>query len=449
MSNNLATGRRIFFAIGSELADQVPAADWTLLDPVLPANWRATRPGVSTQTVNRAGVPARTVPGQVAWSIGFGFPVGSSSIRPYLLHLLGSATRSVLAAGVFEHTFSLAPEHPDTTLSAMVGLPPVDRNLLYGIRLRQLQITAQPGQTVQARFEGMVGHGTRVGPSEPQPANTGTHRGPWLRGPLARPDDGDVWVQVTRTVAGGGLRWKVEQTSGVPGWLGAEIDVATNPESPTVTPWQLVQGADSVDLGYSGENWDPLEIAWGPLAGLANLEVGDTFRLRAPTTWTAPTLPGATPDLVWTHPHMLVKTRPAGSTGAYYVHEREQCQLTIINNVVARSSRPGKYPSLYRPGDTTVQLTFTRPYTDAIFEELLEQHESLDVVVEFIGGAQIGSGHRRQLEVRLAACGIPQAQRQVQNEGPVSESITLQMQQPQNADPAITIRTVTSTDWNP
>jgi len=452
MSGKLGTGRRIFFAVAEEPAPgHTPEhADYLLVEPVLPAAWRAQQPEVSTGTINRSGLPSAMVAGRVSLPVAFGMPLSAPHLRQYAYHLLGSSSRVVLEAGVYQHTFVLETlEHPDPTLSLLAGLPPIDRSRVDGIRLRQLVMTAQVGNVVQVRFDGMGSHTTRMGPPEADPANTGTHTGPRVRGLLVDETAGDVYVQVTRTVAGGGLRWKVEQTTGVPAFGGSDVDLVANLDTPAQTPWMAMQGADGIDLGSSGKLWDPLEISWGAVADLGTLAVGDIYRFRRPTTWTAPNLAASLPANVFTHPQIRIKTRLAGSSDPFYVHEREQVTITLVNSVVDRGSGEGRYPTLYRPGDTTCQLVFARPYTDAIFEQMTTQHRRLEIVVEMQGGAQLSPSYRETVEIKLASCGIPQAQRNIQNAGPVAEQITLALEQPVNSDPPITIRTVCATDWTP
>ncbi len=446
----VATANAVVFGLGLEPQYGMPGSTLIGYDPVLPVGaflTGATSPAIG---VNRSGYPRKGVPGPKGGPLDFGHRLTVAHLLELLEHIVGHADRTILEPGVFRYVFEPPgpSAHVNSSLWGLVGREPVDRGWFYGARAGKLEMQIGDNTAIPARLTGFVGHGTRLGPVEPQAGNTGTYtRGPHLRGVLADPDAGDVWIEVTRDVAGGGVQFKAEQTSGAPTFAGPAVDVVLDNNGRG--SWQNLQGADGRDLGLWAENKDPLELVFpGDATERADLAVGDQFCFRV--AWDPPALSTITALHSFTSAHWTLGVRKAGSADAYRQIPVNSGTIGYEHAVEEDRGCSSRYAyEVIRTGDPTPTMAFARSFADRFCMDLLERHEAIDIEAAF-HGAQIGTGaYRESLTIRLPSAGISKDEAPVSGDGRLQESVELGGETDDNGNPPATITAICTRDWTP
>jgi len=446
----VATANAVVFGLGLEPEYGVPGSTLIGYEPVLPVDATLTGSTSPPIDVNRSGYPRKGVPGPKAGTLDFGHRLTVAHLLELLEHVVGHADRTVLEAGVYRYVFEPPgpAAHVNTSLWGLIGREPVDRSWFYGARAGKVEMQIGDNTAIPARLTGIVAHGTRLGPVEPQPGNTGTYTsGPHLRGVLADPDAGDVWLEVTRDVAGGGVQFKAEQTSGVPAFGGSAVDVVLDADGRGT--WQNLQGADGRDLGLWAENKDPLEVIFpGDATDLADLAVGDQFRFRV--AWDPPALSTITALQSFTSALWTLGVRKAGSTDAYRAISVNSGTIGYEHAVEADRGNSSRYAyEVIRTGNPTPTMTFARSFADRFFMDLLERHEAIDLESAFLG-AQIGTGvYRESLVFRMPSASIGKDEAPVSGDGRIQESLELRGETDDDGNPPVTITAITTRDWTP
>lgn len=444
-----ATGRRTVWALGPEARPGEPWGQLQSYDPALPAAAAFTAARDASGTVNRSGYAQRAVPGAIEGAVEFGLPLAPPLLLPFLHHLAGSVLKTVLEPGVFDYVFEPQPAaaFTETTFEGLSGHPPVTLERVYDVRFSGLALEIGEGP-ILPRLTGQAGHRSPFGLAEPDPGNLGTHPGPAVRG-IPRDDALDLWVEIRRDLAGGGVQFTTEQTNDPPTFPGPSVDLWLGPDGEPA--WQNLQNESGVDVGFWGQNanYDPVEILWpGGAARLGELAVGDRWRIPAPGRWAAPAMPEAAAGGVrlLTPAMARLGVRLAGSSGPYRVIDRDSVTLTFTDTL--SSTRRGRYPALYRAGTTAFTASAQRPLTDRTFLRAAEAHGVLDVRHELLG-QQLGSGAHRE----AFAVTTPRAEVEVSvaagDEGLVPESLTLPATAGENGEAPWTVRVVTDVDWTP
>ncbi|HSN87516.1 MAG TPA: hypothetical protein VL025_12195, partial [Thermoanaerobaculia bacterium] len=281
-----SSGSAVLWAVGPERSFGTPGGSLTAYKAVLPLDSDLLEAESEGAAVNQSGFLERGVPGPKGGKSIWSISLTTGTLLEFLEHLLGRATKTPLAAGVFQYVFEPTRNGVDTSFYALLSRSPVLRTWLYGLKLSQLSLSIGDNTEIPVKLEGMIGHGTRMGPPVPAVTNTGTYtRGPYLRGTLRHPTNGPVHVQVARVEEG--LQFKTEQTPDAPTFPGPAVDVVLHPAGEAL--WQNLQGADGLDLGFWAENRDPLEIVWpGTPDDHATLALSDVFTFHPPGQWTDP-----------------------------------------------------------------------------------------------------------------------------------------------------------------
>ncbi|MEM1203269.1 MAG: hypothetical protein AAGN66_08575 [Acidobacteriota bacterium] len=445
-----ATGRRVVLGLGYEARYGVPGTETQGYDPNLPVNGALQGNEVPRGTVNRSGFAVRGVPGPKGGGFEWGFPLAAELVLPYLYHLVGQVVIDQPEPGVYRYVFAATASPAETSFHGLMGLPPVTVMQMQGVRFGELSFQLGDNVPIPVRLKGSVGHGGRVGRADAQPGNTGAYSlGPQIRGVLADPEAGDVWIEVSRDVAGGGLRFRCEQTPGAPTFAGPETDVLLDLDG--LADWQNLQGADGTDLGLWEENKDPLELCWvGDSAALADLDVGDRFRFAAPGTWGAPALPILGGVRLYTSAHCEVRVRAASSPDPWRTVARKDATFTLSAPLEPQRDRPTKYvATMPRTGEWTDTLQVTRAYTDEFFYSSMENRRRLEVATDFLG-RQLGTGaFRESILWRRASCVVEAAGAAVSGETILDETVQLRAETDDAANPPTEITVITDLDWSP
>lgn len=452
MSGQPATGAQLTFATGIERVGEfgVPAGSLTALDPILPVAAFAAVTESKSPEINRSGYARAGVPGPRGGPLSLGFPLAPALLLEWLHHMLGSVSKTEPEAGVFQYEFEPVglASHANTSLWGLVALDPVDRRYWFGGRAGSMVMEIGDNTAIPCRLEGLVCHGTSLGQPEAQPGNVGSYAdGPWVRGVLASPAAGDVWVQITRDVAGGGVQFKVEQTPGAPTYPGSAVDVVYNTAGSA--QWQNLQGATGLDLGlWDDRNKDPLELVFpGTSVTHADLAVGDEWRMRV--SWPTPALATIVAGQRLTSAHWELQVKAVGDP-AYQRQRVNSGSVAIEWAVEADRGNEGRYPyDLLRPGELAPKVTFQRSYLDRWFSDLEERHQRLDLKTGFYG-PQIGSGtFRESLEAWYPSAGLIKRESAISGPSTIKEQGELLGETDDAGNPPITVTVTTARDWTP
>jgi hypothetical protein len=377
-----ASGSAVLWAVGRERSFGIPGTGLTAYKAVLPIDSDLLDSASEGAAVNQSGFLECGIPGPKGGKSSWSTSLTTGSILDFLEHLLGAATKTPLAAGIFKYLFQPSRNGADTSFYALLSKSPVLRSWLYAIKFSKLSLAIGDNTEIPVKLEGLIGHGTRMGPPAPAAANAGAYQlGPHLRGTLRNPA-GPVHVLVSQVA--GGLQFKTEQTPEVPTFPGAPVDVVL--DAAGEANWQNLQGADGLDLGFWEENRDPLEIVWpGTAADHAALAVGDVFTFHPPGEWSDPDIPPLTGHQRFTSAHWTVALRTVGA-GAWTPMRCRKGELALSWPISEERGNGSRYPyALLRDGLFAPSLKIERALVDSFFADRAEGAARLEAQVAFTG----------------------------------------------------------------
>lgn len=442
---NPASGSALLLGLGREarfgVRDDAYTPEYHRL--ILPASAGLQHPESPSGEVNASGYEEKGLPGPVAGPIDFATRFSAAAMLLQLENLMRSASKSEIETDVFKYTYEQDVTIPGTSLAALVGLPPVDQYHLFGIMLQQLALNVGNNGAIQARWTGQASHGSRL-PVAEQTATVGTYPyKPILRGPLNDPSAGPVYFQVS--AAG---KFKVEQTTGVPTFPGAELDIYRDPSS-GLGDWMAIPGDDGSDLSELGiwdENRDPLEALWpGDAVAHALLDVGDTFKFDP--TWDLPT-PTYVGGQRFTSAHQLLERRALGAS-TWVPFRGLTSQIAIASPFSPDQGNWSKYPfGLDRDGKLRPTIQLVKKHTDRNFVDDAERHRRFELRISFLGQLLEGGPYRESIVLTYGNVGITQLQRPAQNDRFISETLNLVAETNDDGDPAVTVEVTTPRDFD-
>jgi hypothetical protein len=450
-----ATGSAVLWALGTERSFGVPgpaglppgfATALTAYRAILPITADLEAAENESKAVNPSGFLEPTLPGPVDGKCAWSLPLTAGHLLPFLEHLFGGVTKTTPEPGVHRYLFEPTRTGADTSFYGLFSRAPAVRSWLYGIKLAKLTFTIGDNDEIPVKMEGTVSHGTRLGAAEPDPANTGNYRlGPHLRGPLAHPEAGDVYLQVTSNAP---LQFTTEQTTGTPTFPGPVVDVALDAGGEAL--WQNLQDAAGLDLGFWNENRDPLEVIWpGQPTDHAALAAGDVFRFRAPGTWQDPDLAPLAGHQKFTSAHWLLRVRKPSASTWTEIRCRKGT-ATLDWPLSYDRGNASRYPfAVLRDGLFKPELKIERSLLDALFIDLQEARQPLDLELTF-AGRQLGTGAFREgLTFRYGNARIEAAKREPKNARAIAEEVTLVGRTGDTGALPLTVEVITPRDGAP
>jgi hypothetical protein len=441
-----ATGAAVLWAIGRERSFGIPGGNLTTHKAILPIDSDLLESESESAAVNQSGFLERGIPGPKGGKSTWSMSLTTGSILEFLEHLLGQVTKTPLAPSLFHYLFQPTRQGADTSFYALLTRSPVLRTWLYGLKLSKLSLAIGDNTEIPVKLEGLIAHGTRVGPPVPSATNAGTYQlGPYLRGTLRDPTAGPVHVLVTQAAAG--LHFKTEQTPGSPTFPGPPVPVVLDAAGEAI--WQNLQGADGLDLGLWNENRDPLEIIWpGPPTDHATLAPGDVFTFAAPGHWPDPVIPTLTGHQRFTSAHWTLALRTVGATTWTPTNCRKG-DLTLAWPITAERGNGSRYPyALLRDGLFTPSLKLERALLDPFFADRAETNTRLEAQLAFTG-RQLTPTHRESITFTFASARIDAAKRQAKDARTIPEEITLVGETTETLAPPLTAEIITTRDWSP
>jgi hypothetical protein len=441
-----ASGSAVLWAVGRERSFGVPGSDLTAYKAILPLDSDLLDAESESAAVNQSGFLERGVPGPKGGKSTWSTSLTTGALLDFLEHLLGHVTKSELAAGIFRYLFEPTRSGADTSFYALLSRSPVLRTWLYGLKLSKLSLAIGDNTEIPVKLEGLISHGTRVGPPIPAAANTGAYPlGPHLRGTLRNPAAGPVHVQVTQVA--GGLQFKTEQTPDVPTFPGPAAAVALDSQGEAL--WQNLQGADGLDLGFWEENRDPLEIVWpGSAADHATLAIGDVFTFQPPGQWTDPDISTLTGHQRFTSAHWTIALRTIGAA----IWSPMRCrkgELALSWPISEERGNGSRYPyALLRDGLFAPSLKIERALVDPFFADRAEGAARLEAQLAFTG-RQFAAAFRESITFTFASARIDAAKRTAKDARTIPEEITLIGETTDTLTPPLTVEVITTRDWSP
>ena len=441
-----ASGSAVLWAVGRERSFGIPGGGLTAYKAILPIDSDLLDAESESAAVNQSGFLERCVPGPKGGKSTWSTSLTTGSILEFLEHLLGQATKTPLAAGIFKYVFQPSRAGADTSFYALLSKNPVLRSWLYAIKFSKLSLAIGDNTEIPVKLEGLIGHGTRMGAPVPAAANAGAYQlGPHLRGTLRNPAAGPVHVQVARVA--GGFQFKTEQTNDDPTFPGAVVDVALDAAGEAI--WQNLQGADGLDLGFWEENRDPLEIVWpGSAADHAALAVGDVFTFLPPGKWSDPVIPPLTGHQRFTSAHWTVALRTVG-VATWNPMSCRKGTLELSWPISEERGNGSRYPyALLRDGLFSPSLKIERALVDPFFADRTESAARLEVQLAFTG-RQLTAAFRESIQFTFASARIDAAKRNAKDARTIPEEITLVGETTDTLTPPLTVEVITTRDWSP
>ena len=442
-----ATGSAVLWAVGRERSFGVPGGSLTTYKAVLPLDSDLLDAESEGAAVNQSGYLERGVPGPKGGKSTWSLSLTTGTILDFLEHLLGHVTKSVLTPGIYQYLFHPSRNGVDTSFFALLSKSPVLRTWLYGLKFGKLSLAIGDNTEIPVKLEGLIAHGTRMGPPIAAPANTGAYTlGPYLRGALRTPAAGPVHVQVTQVA--GGLQFQVEQTTGAPTFPGPPMGVVLDPNGEAL--WQNLQGADGLDLGFWDENRDPLEIIWpGAAADHATLAVGDLYTFHPSGHWTDPELPILSGFQRFTSAHWTVALRTAGVATPWTTMRCRKGTLDLTWPLSEERGNGSRYPyALLRDGLFAPSLKIERALVDPFFADQAEAAARLEAQLAFTG-RQLDATHRESITFTFASARIDAAKRVAKDARAIAEEITLIGETDDAITLPLTVEVITTRDWSP
>lgn len=460
MANPAATGSRTLFGLGlgrpetSVAGYGIPAPSLIGYNVILPLEGVLGNAENPSGEVNPSGFRRAGVPGPRGGPFAnLGIPMNTSNLLELFWHLLGSVTKDEPQTDVFTYTFVPDLDGPGATshFTALAGSPPVSLWWLYGIMFGQLNMEIGDNTPIIPRLTGEIQHGTYLGAAVPSVSNTGTYTlGPWLRGLIADPDGGSVWVRITSVSP---LEFKVIQSVAEPdgpAWTAAATTFTALLDADGESVWQNVQSSeDDLDLGVWGENKDPLEIVIpGAAADHADLAVDDTFEFPLAGDWVAPALTAMSGQR-FTSAHWVTRFRAIGA-GTWDTRAVRTGSIGLGLPVTAERGNTSRYPhQILRSGEVTATATFARAFIDTFFRDAMDRHDRLEMQLAF-EGRQLGDGSLREgAELTYPAAALTERASNPGDAGIVPETGTLTAETNDAGDPPVTVVVTTERDWTP
>ncbi len=400
--------------------------------------------------INPSGFKRRGVPGPKGGAFEFRHPLTAAHLLEFFEHILGSTAKAEPEPGVFQYTFDPSRDGVDSHFWALAAQPPVEYWLLHGIKFHTLELEIGDNTEVPVTLSGDAAHGTRLGLAEPNGANAGAYiLGPWLRGLLAEPADGDIWLRVEALSP---LSFKTLQAPALP-------DPGTWAAAPS--PWPVLLGVDGAarwqnlqssatrfDLGVWAENKDPLEVIWpGSAVDHSALAVGDVFRF--PVSWSAPALAEIGGAHKLTSAHWLTRFRRPGEPD-YRELPVTSGKVTLGWPTVVRRGNSSRYPhDIERPGQLLPAVELVRSFVDLAFADAFDRHQRLDLQLAW-EGRQMGSGALREgLEITLPSAGLVSDARPTSSPDLVEETVQLEGETDDAGSLPCRVVVTTTRDWTP
>jgi len=441
-----ASGSAVLWAVGRERSFGIPGGPLTAYRAVLPIDSDLLDSTTEGAAVNQSGFLERGIPGPKGGKSTWSTSLTTGALLDFLEHLLGQVAKTELAAGIYRYLFEPTRSGVDTSFYALLSRSPVLRTWLYGLKLSKLSLAIGDNTEIPVKLEGLISHGTRMGPPNPAAANTGTYaQGPHLRGGLRNRAAGPVHVQVTRVV--GGLQFKTEQTPDTPTFPGTAVDVALDAAGQAI--WQNLQGADGLDLGFWEENRDPLEIVWpGSAAAHAALAVGDVFTFQPPGQWTDPDIPALSGFQRFTSAHWTIALRTIG-VAAWTPMSCRKGELVLSWPLSEERGNGSRYPYAFlRDGLFAPSLKIERALVDPFFADRAEGAARLEAQLAFTG-RQLATAFRESITFTFASARIDAAKRTAKDARTIPEEITLVGETNETLAPPLTVEVITTRDWSP
>ncbi len=441
-----ATGAAVLWAVGRERSFCIPGTGLSTYKAILPIDSDLLDAETESAAVNQSGFLERGIPGPKGGKSTWSTSLTTGTILDFLEHLLGHVTKSEPAPGIFRYLFEPTRNGVDTSFYALLSRSPVLRTWLYGIKLSKLSLSIGDNTEIPVKLEGLIAHGTRMGPPVAAATNIGTYQlGPHLRGTLRNPAAGSVHVRVEQTA--GGLQYKTEQTPDAPTFPGAAVDVALDAAGEAL--WQNLQGADDLDLGFWEENRDPLEIIWpGTAADHTALAIGDVFTFHPPGQWTDPIIPSLSGNQRFTSAHWTVALRTVGAP-AWTPMSCRKGTLELSWPVSEERGNGSRYPyALLRDGLFTPSLKIERALVNPFFADRAESAARLEAQLAFTG-RQLTAAFRESILFTFASARIDAAKRTVKDARTIHEEVTLIGETTDTLSPPLTVEVITSRDWAP
>lgn len=463
MTRRAATGSNTLVAIGEERHGQwgVPEGNLLQYGVSLPVAGRLAGSMLPSGQVNPSGYRRKRIPGSKGGPFEWGHPLTAGHMLPFLLHILGAATRETIEPAdpplPAVYRYVVTPPglalHANTSFWGLASSPPHVRWLLYGIMLGTLTLEMADEGVVVVRLAGESGHGTKWGLAEPKVGNTGTYTlGPWLRGVAVDPTL-PVWIRIqTEWVGATPPTFKMLQSANEPiagAWTAATHIFTVLMDEEDRATWQNLQSSSTgLDAGLWTENKDPLEfILPGLEADHTPLAVGDIFKFDPPAVWENPALVELTGHTRMTTAHWVTRFRAEGATD-WITRGGFTGTLTLEQALKVARGNPSRYPTdMYREGELVATLELARDLLDTIFEAPFERHGRLEAQHVY-EGPQLASGqYRESLQLDFPALNIDEYAADPSDEAAVEETVTLGAETNDDGDPPITATVITTRLW--
>lgn len=449
-----ASGSRLIVGLARESRWIEPGEDPVFYHrPVLPFAGFFTRPENPTGETSTSGWKLPGLPGSVAGPVDHGVMFTAGGLLEIAEHVLRGATKTELeAATAYQYDFEQNPSAPETTLRMIQARPPVDRAHLYGVKLSSVTQAIAPNAPIQCRLAGAAAHGTRLGSAVGAAGNLGTWTGrPWVRGVMADRSAGDIHVQVSRGVAGGGIQFKVQVTDGVPTFPGSAVDLVYDADGYAI--WQNLQDEAALDIGiWSGSNKDPVEIKFpGTSTEHAAVAIGDVWVFAKPGAWADPT-PTYLAGERFTSAHLYVDYRAIGAgTWIEMLVDGGNVNVVTAWPVTVGYGNSSKYPTaMDRDTDSVMTIQLPRRFRSVIFQEGLEAHQRFELRLRWLGG-QIGSAGqwRESVVYQYPSVAITDAATPASAPASIIETLNLVAEGGGSGEPPMTMQVVTPRNWTP
>lgn len=391
-----AQGNTAVLGFAPEISEGIrdDAATYAFVKPVLPLNGRFGFAKAASGEVNQSGFAEKSVPGAITGAIDFGCRMSVPALFTFLRTFFRDITKSTLETGVYQYVCEIDRTLAERTLSAIFGLPPVDQMFQHGIKLGQVVAQVGNNTAINARITGQALHFSRLGAAIAGGGNTGTYTGlPILKGPLASPAAGNVFVEVTDDSP---LTVRIKQAAGtsLPSMAGSTVVVQTY-DADGNGKFVNALAHDGSELGIWGENKDPLGLCFpGDATAHALTAVGDYWYF--PVDWDLPSptfLAGQ--RMTSAHQENYYST-DGGST--WVDLNTLTSSITIGDPIAVDSGSGSRYPfAIDRNGQFVALLNFTRKLRDRTFRDIYETDDDLKFRTYFRGQLLAGGPNRESI----------------------------------------------------
>lgn len=381
------------------------------------------------------------LPGAITGAADVTVRCTTRDLLQFLEHLMGHVAKTTVTPGVYQYVFTWRPDEAISSFWGFAGLPPVESWYLYGVKFAKLDLNFAAGQVINAKLTGQVGHGTRAERSD-QTAGTGTYvLGPWLRGPIADPTAGGIWVKVISPSDGTtDTTFKVLQKATAP-------DAGEWTAAPTKTVLLGLSGeGEWQDTGfgvYSGADKNLLEVLFpGAKADHSDLVANDVFFFATAIEEPVPTYVSGL-NTAFSIAHVEVSRRDVGGA-TWEAFQGNSSTLSIDSPLTARTGFSTRYVTgmdRLSPFNPTTQVV--REYTDDWFERRFQTKTPIELRQEIVGPLIGATTHRHRIRLDWASAEITGQTRPVGNPGLVSETIQFAGRSDDEGSDPLTVTVVT------